>query len=314
MSKSLKSLNKAELAHIFTNAATDPGVVFSLGNGYMNFKAGNMSGFALNMATAALCFSVRLCTEFQKAGAPLPMPGFITALSANPGAALVTSGIITAASGIEPALTFDPDQIQTLYPAIIMGGLGTANILDGSAPSLRDGGALRRAFRGSAAILYAGCLTLASADAPDWVKGIFIAGGVVGLASALTNRKGLGPVSNGRMNALGCASSGLTNPNPVMLWANSLWALGYLMLDCLLNKGGPVEFAKDLISEKKLNPDEVVPYWGERPHYEEGTLYVPYNQLDLLPKELADLIVAKNEPEAAESEKPNTDDLERAPA
>jgi hypothetical protein len=242
------------------NSVTDPGVFLNLGNAFLN-AAQSAIATTVNVATAALCASIRMASELEKRGMPLPLPNALRKFVKNPGASLATNGGLTVLSAAFAAASIDPNNPVTALPAVILGLFGAGNLAQGQARSLKEGGVAQRVSDSGAQVAYSTALVLASSDAPLPVQLCFVFSGVAGVGLALAKRQSLAKVSPLLINAACAFGSAATNPNPVLSAANALWGVGYVGIDILqrTSGGGVVEVTQNIFKRRRPETSDTAP-------------------------------------------------------
>lgn len=209
------------------NTATDPGVLYSVGNAVVAFSASLLSG-GVNVGIGALCVGLRLFSESRKAdNAPAPSSLF-GKLAGNTAASLTTLGTLLTCSAIPAALDANPAQPETLIPAGILAAFGIGTASRGIGQFFKASPRLASGLETFGCIGAAtGYMLAAGPTAPPVLQAAIVGIGVSALIQQFNKKAGrwiervaLPDVLQIGVN-LGVA---LTTPSPTMATASLIWA------------------------------------------------------------------------------------------
>ena len=136
------TLNSKDYARIVVNSATDPGVLFNIGNVPVSLQY-SWEATAVNVGVATLSGATRAVSELKHSGVEFNPQSFLTQkfdqFTENKGAGLVTSGALTlGAAGITLAEVspdplgdqHDPDQDQERQSQHFQRGISLDELAD----------------------------------------------------------------------------------------------------------------------------------------------------------------------------------------
>lgn len=249
-------------AKVALNSATDPSVIFNIGNAIYSWPSSRLAA-SINLSMAAFCALVRCTSELRNMGINPPLPGPVSRFVENRGAALVTDGAFTGISG---ATHFITNPIEGLTKAFMLTSFGLSKICRGVATGMKKG-SLRQKFTDMAAfpVGFIGT-SLGMSEAPWEIK--IPALGLIALIGAYTflrHGRSKGPLQPDLMSTAAYTSyAALFAQRPEEVVAFCIWATGYLSLDLLKKTGGVWETAQRLGDrlrklEKHFGPDYTKP-------------------------------------------------------
>lgn len=234
----METKNTKDFTIAAANAVTDPGVLFGIGNSVMMYGLDNPVSGTANLATAALCLTIRSASELRNMGIDIHLPDQLDKLTKNPGLAYATSGIIgLAGTGIE-AIGTDFSNPQTALPVAAMACFSSTGILRGMASGFDKGSIQQRAmdFGGVAAVVAGYALT--SNNAPTTILCAYALALLMAGYLAARNRTAHGIVQPDLTFAGTNFANAFNVESAPAAIANAFWGMGATSVHALKTRGG----------------------------------------------------------------------------